>query len=124
MLYAAVIAGSEPPAKAASAIANVIKISMDELRTSNAARPVQLWQEHFSCARQIQLGGEQEVTAVRLRNVDKLMLHVFVVDLDGTLLRSDMLFESFLSVFGRNWRNPLLLIATLPSRSNASRILR
>src|SRR6056297_124465 len=27
-----------------------------------------------------------------------------IVDLDGTLLRSDMLYESFWSAFGRNWR--------------------
>ncbi len=29
---------------------------------------------------------------------------VLVVDLDGTLLKSDMLFESFWSTFGRDWR--------------------
>jgi 4-hydroxybenzoate polyprenyltransferase/phosphoserine phosphatase len=29
---------------------------------------------------------------------------VLAVDLDGTLLQSDMLFESFWSAFGRNWR--------------------
>lgn len=31
---------------------------------------------------------------------------VLVVDLDGTLLRSDMLHESFWSAFGRDWRSP------------------
>lgn len=32
---------------------------------------------------------------------------VLVVDLDGTLLRSDMLHESFWSALGRDWRSPL-----------------
>lgn len=36
-----------------------------------------------------------------------------VVDLDGTLLRSDMLFESFWSAFGRDWRSPFLSVAAL-----------
>lgn len=31
---------------------------------------------------------------------------VLVADLDGTLLRSDMLFESFWSALGRDWRSP------------------
>ena len=31
---------------------------------------------------------------------------VLVVDLDGTLLRSDMLYESFWSALGRDWRSP------------------
>lgn len=34
------------------------------------------------------------------------MREILVVDLDGTLLRSDMLFESFWSACGRNWRSP------------------
>lgn len=38
---------------------------------------------------------------------------VLVVDLDGTLLRSDMLFESFWSVLGRDWRSPFLSAAAL-----------
>jgi 4-hydroxybenzoate polyprenyltransferase/phosphoserine phosphatase len=38
---------------------------------------------------------------------------ILVVDLDGTLLRSDMLFESFWSAFGRDWRSPLLSLAAL-----------
>ena len=29
---------------------------------------------------------------------------ILVVDLDGTLLRSDMLFETFWSAFGLDWR--------------------
>lgn len=33
---------------------------------------------------------------------------ILVVDLDGTLLRSDMLYESFWSAFGRDWRSPFL----------------
>lgn len=38
---------------------------------------------------------------------------ILVVDLDGTLLRSDMLFESFWSAFGRDWRSPFLSMAAL-----------
>ncbi len=35
------------------------------------------------------------------------MTEVLVVDLDHTLLRSDMLYESFWSAFSRDWRSPL-----------------
>lgn len=38
---------------------------------------------------------------------------ILVVDLDGTLLRSDMLYESFWSAFGRDWRSPLRAVAAL-----------
>ena len=38
---------------------------------------------------------------------------ILVVDLDGTLLRSDMLFESFWSAFGRDWRSPFLSVTAL-----------
>ncbi len=38
---------------------------------------------------------------------------VLVVDLDGTLLRSDMFFESVWSSFGRDWRSPFLAVAAL-----------
>lgn len=38
---------------------------------------------------------------------------MLVVDLDGTLLRSDMLFESFWSAFGRDWRSPFFSVAAL-----------
>jgi 4-hydroxybenzoate polyprenyltransferase len=38
---------------------------------------------------------------------------MLVVDLDGTLLRSDMLFESFWSAFGRDWCGPFLSVAAL-----------
>lgn len=38
---------------------------------------------------------------------------VLVVDLDGTLLRSDMLFESFWSSFGGDWRTPFISVAAL-----------
>jgi len=31
---------------------------------------------------------------------------ILVVDLDGTLLRSDMLYETFWSAFGRDWTSP------------------
>lgn len=33
---------------------------------------------------------------------------ILIVDLDGTLLRSDMLFESFWSALGADWRSPFL----------------
>lgn len=39
--------------------------------------------------------------------------NVLVVDLDGTLLRSDMLFECFWSAFGSNWLTPFSSIAAL-----------
>ncbi|MEP3331390.1 UbiA family prenyltransferase [Sedimentitalea sp.] len=38
---------------------------------------------------------------------------ILTVDLDGTLLRSDMLFESFWSAVGRDWRNLLQAVANL-----------
>ena len=38
---------------------------------------------------------------------------VLVVDLDGTLIRSDMLYESFWSSFSRDWRTPLWAVAGL-----------
>lgn len=38
---------------------------------------------------------------------------LLVVDLDGTLLRSDMLHESFWSAFGRDWRTPFLAAKAL-----------
>ena len=44
---------------------------------------------------------------------------ILVVDLDGTLLRSDMLHESFWSAFGRDWRSPFLAAAAL-SRGRAA----
>lgn len=43
----------------------------------------------------------------------KKSCEILVVDLDGTLLRSDMLFESFWSSFGRDWRSPFLSVAAL-----------
>jgi 4-hydroxybenzoate polyprenyltransferase/phosphoserine phosphatase len=44
---------------------------------------------------------------------------ILVVDFDKTLLRSDMLCESFWSAFGRDWRSPFLSAAAL-SRGRAS----
>ena len=38
---------------------------------------------------------------------------VLLVDLDGTLLKSDMLYESFWNAFGRNWRSPFMSAAAL-----------
>lgn len=38
---------------------------------------------------------------------------VLVVDLDGTLIRSDMLYESFWSAFAGNWRVPFVALAGL-----------
>lgn len=47
-----------------------------------------------------------------------------VVDLDGTLLRSDMLFESFWSAFGRDWRSPLqAVVAFSGGRASLKRYL-
>ena len=40
---------------------------------------------------------------------------VLVVDLDGTLLWSDLLVESFWSAFGRDWRSPFWSLAALLS---------
>lgn len=36
-----------------------------------------------------------------------------IVDLDGTLLRSDILLESFWSALGKNWRSPVAAVAAL-----------
>jgi len=38
---------------------------------------------------------------------------VLVVDLDGTLLRSDMLYETFWSAFAGNWTSPFTSISAL-----------
>ncbi|MCA8882270.1 MAG: UbiA family prenyltransferase [Rhodobacteraceae bacterium] len=38
---------------------------------------------------------------------------MLVVDLDGTLLRSDMLFETFWNAFSRDWRTPFRAVAAL-----------
>jgi 4-hydroxybenzoate polyprenyltransferase len=38
---------------------------------------------------------------------------ILVVDLDGTLLKSDMLFETFWSACGRNWKSPFLAARAL-----------
>jgi 4-hydroxybenzoate polyprenyltransferase/phosphoserine phosphatase len=38
---------------------------------------------------------------------------MLIVDLDGTLLKSDMLHESFWSALGRNWRSPFLAAIAL-----------
>ena len=49
---------------------------------------------------------------------------VLVVDLDGTLLRSDMLYESFWASFGRDWRSPFWSAATLlKGRASLKRLL-
>lgn len=53
------------------------------------------------------------MTAVSTENHDNSDPGVLVVDLDGTLLRSDMLFESFWSAFGQDWRSPFLSVAAL-----------
>lgn len=45
-------------------------------------------------------------------------LPLLAVDLDGTLLRSDMLFESFWSACGQNWRQPFVTLRAL-SRGRA-----
>lgn len=38
---------------------------------------------------------------------------VLVVDLDGTLIRSDMLYETFWAAFARNWRTPIRALGGL-----------
>jgi 4-hydroxybenzoate polyprenyltransferase/phosphoserine phosphatase len=40
---------------------------------------------------------------------------VLVVDLDGTLLQSDILYESFWSAMGRDWRSPFTSLVALAS---------
>ncbi len=40
-------------------------------------------------------------------------MNVLVVDLDGTLLKSDMLHESFWSALGKNWRSAFLAASSL-----------
>ncbi len=44
---------------------------------------------------------------------DDMRNKVLVVDLDGSLLRSDMLLESFWASFARDWRTPLRAVAAL-----------
>jgi len=49
---------------------------------------------------------------------------VLVVDLDGTLLRSDLLFESFWSAFGRDWHSPFWsMVALFSGRAALKRYL-
>lgn len=55
------------------------------------------------------------MTAVPFENFNDSAKGVLVVDLDGTLLRSDMLHESFWSAFGRDWRSPFSSFAALTS---------
>jgi len=40
-------------------------------------------------------------------------IDLLVVDLDGTLIRSDMLHETFWSAFGRDWRSPFRAVVAL-----------
>ncbi|WP_420587386.1 UbiA family prenyltransferase [Ruegeria sp.] len=53
------------------------------------------------------------MTAVLFNTLDASAPGMLVVDLDGTLLRSDLLHESFWSAFGRDWRSPFLSVAAL-----------
>ena len=46
-------------------------------------------------------------------------MKTLAVDLDGTLLRSDMLIESFWSAFSRDWRTPFAAVSAL-SRGKAA----
>lgn len=55
---------------------------------------------------------------LRLEDHYQSGLQTLVVDLDGTLLRSNMLVESFWSAFGRDWRSPFLALVAL-SRGRA-----
>ena len=50
---------------------------------------------------------------MKSENVDKPVPQVLIVDLDGTLLQSDMLFESFWSAFSRDWLTPFLSVVAL-----------
>jgi 4-hydroxybenzoate polyprenyltransferase/phosphoserine phosphatase len=47
--------------------------------------------------------------------MDRDLQRVLVVDLDGTLIRSDILIESFWSALGRDWRSPFRSIVALLS---------
>lgn len=63
-------------------------------------------------------GGKHSSSAVIL------MREILVVDLDHTLLKSDMLFESFWSAFGRSWSNPIRAAqALLKSKAAVKRYL-
>jgi 4-hydroxybenzoate polyprenyltransferase/phosphoserine phosphatase len=53
------------------------------------------------------------MTAISAENLGNSGLGVLVVDLDGTLLRSDMLHESFWSALGQDWRSPFSSAAAL-----------
>lgn len=46
-------------------------------------------------------------------SVSKIINPVLVVDLDGTLLRSDMLYETFWSAFSRDWRSPFSALSAV-----------
>ena len=50
---------------------------------------------------------------LKSENANKSVPQVLVVDLDGTLLRSDILFESFWSAFGLDWRTPFQSLIAL-----------
>ena len=56
---------------------------------------------------------------VRRRRGSSRKLHtlpvreVLVVDLDGTLIRSDLLFESFWSAFAKNWASPIIAAVSM-----------
>lgn len=56
--------------------------------------------------------------------IDKGIAPVLVVDLDGSLLRSDVRDESFWSAVGRDWRSPFhLMIALFSGRNRLTRYL-
>ena len=59
------------------------------------------------------LGGVITGGGMKSENADKPVPQVLVVDLDGTLLRGDMLFESFWAAFNRDWRTPFLSATAL-----------
>jgi len=48
-----------------------------------------------------------------LKTQSEILAKILVVDLDGTLLRSDMLYESFWSSFSSNWSSPFRCILAL-----------
>lgn len=51
--------------------------------------------------------------------VDTVSQDVLAVDLDGTLLRSDMLYESFWAAFSADWRTPFHAFGTLQKGRSA-----
>ncbi|MGR3291208.1 MAG: UbiA family prenyltransferase [Paracoccaceae bacterium] len=54
-----------------------------------------------------------KVTEISKSATKASQINLLVVDLDGTLIKSDMLFETFWSSFASDWRIPILAIRSL-----------